>query len=96
LSLPPKQVIWQLICRGKLWYLLNWGALEFASACDTELKQLRQYSNGLQDGGLVSSPQHPDQLQGPASLLLNGFWRLFPRGVEQPEHEAHHSAPSGA
>jgi hypothetical protein len=28
------------------------------------------------------SPQHPDLIWGPPSLISSGYWRLFPRGVK--------------
>jgi hypothetical protein len=40
---------------------------------------------------IFSSPQHPDQLRCPLSLLSNGS-----SGVKQPGREADHSPPASA
>jgi hypothetical protein len=40
-----------------------------------------------------SSPQRPDRLRGPTSLLSNGYRGLFP-GVKRPGREADHSPPT--
>jgi hypothetical protein len=37
----------------------------------------------------------PDRIWGPPSLLYNGYW-VFPRGKEQPGHDADPSFPSSA
>jgi hypothetical protein len=42
-----------------------------------------------------SSPQHPNWLWGPSSLLFNWYQGLFP-GVKQPRCEADHSPQSSA
>jgi hypothetical protein len=42
---------------------------------------------------IFSSPQRPDRLWGPPSLLFNGYRGSFP-GVKQPGPEADHSPPS--
>jgi hypothetical protein len=44
---------------------------------------------------LYSSPQRPDQLSGPKSLIFTVYWGSFP-GVKQPEHELNHSPPTSA
>jgi hypothetical protein len=43
------------------------------------------------DKRFFSSPQHPDELWGPPSLLFNGY-----QGVMQQAREAEHLPPSGA
>jgi hypothetical protein len=44
-----------------------------------------------QEQEILYSPQRPDRLWGPPSLLSKRYWRLFPRGVKRPEHEPDHS-----
>jgi hypothetical protein len=41
------------------------------------------------------TPQHPDQLWGPHSLLCNGYQALFP-WVKRSGREAYHSSPTSA
>jgi hypothetical protein len=41
------------------------------------------------------TPQHPDRLWSPRSLLSNGMGALS-QGIKQPKREADHSAPSSA
>jgi hypothetical protein len=58
---------------------------------------LSRYSDGLQvgrPGKTFSSPQRPDRLSGPPSLLSKVYRRQFPRGVKRPKREADHSPPS--
>jgi hypothetical protein len=43
-----------------------------------------------------SSPQRPDQLWCPPTLLSNWYCGLFPQGVKRPGREADHSPPSSA
>jgi len=43
-----------------------------------------------------SSPQRPDRLLGPPSLLTSWYQGLFPRGVNRPGREADCSPPSSA
>jgi hypothetical protein len=42
------------------------------------------------------SPQRPDRLWGPTTLLSNGYREIFPRGVKRQERETDHSLPSCA
>jgi hypothetical protein len=44
--------------------------------------------------GLFSTPQGPDRLCGPPSLLSNGYWGIFFVGLKQPGRECEH--PSSA
>jgi hypothetical protein len=57
---------------------------------------------GLDDWGLIPGKgkiflfSSLNWLWGPPSLLPNGYWGLFPRGVKQQGREADHSPPSSA
>jgi hypothetical protein len=43
-----------------------------------------------------SSPQRPDRLWCPHSLLYNGYWGAVSPVVKQPGREADHSPPPNA
>jgi hypothetical protein len=68
--------------------------------------QLSWYSDGLWPGQtgfnsqqgqeIFVTPQHPDCLWGPRSLLSNVCWGPFPLGVKQLVREADHSPPANA
>jgi hypothetical protein len=45
---------------------------------------------------IFSSPEHPDQLWGPPSLLVKGYQGLITLGIKLLGHEADHLPPSGA
>jgi hypothetical protein len=47
---------------------------------------------GTRDFSLLQ--YHPDRLWCPRSLLSNGYWRIFTRGLKQLGSEADHSPPS--
>jgi hypothetical protein len=47
-------------------------------------------------GKFFFSPQLPDRLWGPPSLLYNGSQQFFSRGVKRPVREADHSPQSSA
>jgi hypothetical protein len=43
-----------------------------------------------------STPQYPDRLWSPPSILSNGYWGVLSPGVKQLGREADHSTSSGA
>jgi hypothetical protein len=45
---------------------------------------------------IFSSTYCPDWIWGPSSILIYGYWGLFPLGVKRPRLEADHSPPSSA
>jgi len=51
--------------------------------------------NSCQSKRFFSSPEYPDQLWGPFSLLFNGYLGSLPE-VKRPECEINHSSPSSA
>jgi hypothetical protein len=57
--------------------------------------------SGMEDqdsifGRNKDSPQRPDRLWDPSSLLSKEYRGLLPRGVKRPDREADHSPPSSA
>jgi hypothetical protein len=58
--------------------MMNWKDLEGSDRCLVEV--LSRYLSGWLRGRLFSSPQRPDRLWGPLSLLWEGYPGIYPRG----------------
>jgi hypothetical protein len=59
--------------------------------------------NGLDVPGSIpdsarffSSPQRPDRLWGPPSLVFSGYWESFPLDIRRQGRKPGHSPPSSA
>jgi hypothetical protein len=76
------------------WTLL--GSRSQVSSVSTESYGL-DFRDSITDKGksFFCSPERPDRLWGPASLLSNGNRGFFPLGLKRPGREGDRSPPSG-